>query len=25
LVQWICQRGGGFFIQNPATNKPHPS
>ena len=25
LVQWICQRGGGFFIQNPETNKPHPS
>ena len=25
LVQWICQRGGGFFIQNPVTNKPHPS
>jgi hypothetical protein len=25
LVQWICQRAGGFFILNPATNKPHPS
>lgn len=25
LIQWICQRGGGFFIQNPATSKPHPS
>jgi hypothetical protein len=25
LVQWICQRGGGFFILNPKTNKPHPS
>jgi hypothetical protein len=25
LLQWICQRGGGFFIQNPATNRPHPS
>ncbi len=25
LVQWICQRGGGFFIQNPDTSKPHPS
>lgn len=25
LVQWICQRGGGFFIQNPATSTPHPS
>ena len=25
IVQWICQRAGGFFIQNPKTNKPHPS
>jgi hypothetical protein len=25
LVQWICQRAGGFFILNPKTNKPHPS
>lgn len=24
LVQWICQRFGGFFILNPKTNKPHP-
>jgi hypothetical protein len=24
LVQWICQRAGGFFIQNPKTHKPHP-
>ncbi len=24
LVQWICQRAGGFFILNPKTNKPHP-
>ena len=23
LVQWICQRAGGFFIQNPK-NAPHP-
>jgi hypothetical protein len=23
LVQWICQRAGGFFILNPA-NAPHP-
>jgi Phage regulatory protein CII (CP76) len=23
LVQWICQRAGGFFIQNPR-NAPHP-
>jgi hypothetical protein len=25
LVQWICERAGGFFISNPALNKPHPS
>ena len=25
LVQWICQRAGGFVILNPKTNKPHPS
>src|SRR6478735_5985245 len=25
LVQWICQKAGGFFILNPKTNKPHPS
>ena len=25
LVQWICQRAGGFFILNPKVNKPHPS
>ena len=24
LVQWICQRGGGFFIKNPKTNHPVP-
>ena len=23
IVQWICQRAGGFFIQNPK-NTPHP-
>jgi hypothetical protein len=23
LVQWVCQRAGGFFIQNPK-NVPHP-
>ena len=23
LVQWICQRAGGYFIQNPK-NTPHP-
>lgn len=25
LIQWICQRAGGFFILNPKINKPHPS
>src|ERR1043166_1468751 len=25
LVQWICQKAGGFFILNPKTNKPHPT
>ncbi|HHY85487.1 MAG TPA: hypothetical protein GYA07_08130 [Verrucomicrobia bacterium] len=25
LVQWICQRAGGFFILNPKINRPHPS
>jgi hypothetical protein len=25
LIQWICQRAGGFFILNPKTNQPHPS
>jgi len=24
LVQWICQRAGGFFIQNPKAQRPHP-
>jgi hypothetical protein len=24
LVQWICQRAGGFFIRNPKTTNPHP-
>jgi hypothetical protein len=24
IVQWICQRAGGFFIQNPKTDKPQP-
>ena len=24
LIQWLCQRAGGFFIQNPKTNLPHP-
>lgn len=25
MIQWICQRAGGFFILNPKINKPHPS
>ncbi len=25
LVEWICQRAGGFFVRNPKTNKAHPS
>lgn len=25
LVQWICQRAGGFFILNPKLSRPHPS
>ena len=25
LVQWVCQRAGGFFIRNPKTTHPHPS
>src|SRR5438128_7194266 len=25
LVQWICQRAGGFFILNSKIDKPHPS
>jgi hypothetical protein len=24
LTQWICQRAGGFFIENPKTHQPHP-
>jgi hypothetical protein len=24
LVQWICERAGGFFIRNPKSNWPHP-
>ena len=23
LAQWICERAGGFFIQNPKTTAPH--
>jgi hypothetical protein len=25
LIQWICERGGGFFILNPKKNNPHPA
>ncbi len=24
IVQWICERAGGFFILNPVNHKPHP-
>lgn len=24
LVQWICERAGGFFIKNPKAHWPHP-
>jgi hypothetical protein len=24
LVQWLCQRAGGFFIRNPKTTGSHP-
>jgi len=24
LIQWLCQRAGGFFILNPKTKNPHP-
>jgi hypothetical protein len=24
IVQWICQKAGGFFIQNPKAMHPHP-
>ncbi len=25
IVQWVCQRAGGFFIANPATSHPAES
>lgn len=25
LVQWICQKAGGFFILNPKETQPYPS
>jgi hypothetical protein len=24
LLQWICEKGGGFFIRNPKNIHPHP-
>ncbi len=24
LVQWVCQKAGGFFIHNPKTKHAHP-
>jgi hypothetical protein len=24
VVQWLCERAGGFFIKNPKANWPHP-
>jgi hypothetical protein len=24
LVQWLCERAGGFFIKNPKAHWPHP-
>jgi hypothetical protein len=24
IVQWLCERGGGFFIKNPKIHWPHP-
>ena len=24
IVQWICERAGGFLIKNPKANWPHP-
>lgn len=25
LVQWVCERSGGFFIRNPKATWPHPT
>ena len=25
IVQWLCQRAGGFFILNPKTDQAHPT
>lgn len=24
IVQWICQKAGGFYIKNPRNHHPHP-
>lgn len=24
IVQWLCERAGGFFIRNPRLHNPHP-
>jgi hypothetical protein len=24
IIQWLCERSGGFFIKNPKSNWPHP-
>ena len=24
IVQWLCQRAGGFYIKNPKSTLPHP-
>jgi hypothetical protein len=24
LIQWLCERAGGFFIKNPKSHWPHP-
>jgi hypothetical protein len=24
LIQWLCERAGGFFIKNPKAHWPHP-
>ncbi|HSH92775.1 MAG TPA: phage regulatory CII family protein, partial [Roseimicrobium sp.] len=24
IVQWICERAGGFYIRNPKAHWPHP-
>src|SRR5205085_8685151 len=25
IVQWLCQRAGGFFIKNPKASNTHPA